>query len=206
MFSPAIEQQQFSGFLDDIKKLLSASVKAVAPLIKQVPGVDTAIQTIKFQIGRFFQIPLRLVNLRKRTNSLLEVARQKNNNIAAGKLIAIQSATTVIESKYRSTESKLTDVLDGLKEQGLGLIPVIPIVLGGSAVMVAGTITYLLKAVSFQEKVLRNVESGLLSPKEAQALFGKRAFFGFGLGGMTTPLLIGGGILLFLMMPKKKRR
>ncbi len=162
-------------------------------LLETIPGVDTAINTIKAKVGEFLGLGIRIQNALKRAFKLNEFARQAGKNVEAGKASASIAALQKAQITFVTTESKLKQLMDGLKAAKVPGFGVLPIALGLLALTVVAGVTGLIKYVSFQEKVLDDIEKGLIP-----AGYKPSALFGISIGGMT-PLLIGGAALLGLM-------
>lgn len=164
--------------------------------IELIPGVQEAVNYIKGKVGDFFQLPSRITAGIKKAIQLNEVARAKGKSVQASEALAVKLVFDKARSSYNSLEAKLKTVLDALKSAGLGIIPFIVI---GAALALAAGMALLFKTVSFNEKVLSDIENKILTPEEAAGLFGKRPWFGGLLGGLGTPLLLLGGGLLVLL-------
>lgn len=171
--------EAMEGILDDIKSALSSAVSVVKQTISAgitaVPGATDAINYVKAQVGKFFQLPQRIKAAQQRAQTLQAAAAGKGMSTEAGEAAAVLSALSSASGTYTSTESKLTGVLDAMKAAGFGALPVVVL---GVAVAVAASMAYLFKTVSFNETVLDKIEKKVLTPKEAQELFGKTPLLG----------------------------
>ncbi len=167
------------GILDDIKGALATAVGFVKDTIKSgvtaIPGATDAINYVKAQVGKFFQLPQRIKAAQDRATALRAAATGKGFNTEAAEAGAVQGALTSLSGTYASTEKKLTGLLDGMKAAGFGALPV---ALLAVAVAVAASMAYLFKTISFNESVLDKIEKKVLTPKEAQELFGKSPLLG----------------------------
>jgi hypothetical protein len=167
-----------------------------ATSISAIPGVETALLTIKAQVGKFFELPLRIRRALDRAAKLQLAANTKGLSAEAAALVGLSRALESLRSLYATTEGKLRSVLDDLKTYGLGFLP---IALGLAALGVAATMAYLFKTVSFQESVLDKIEKKVLTPAEAEAVFGRKPAVELNLlGGAALPVLLvaGGGLWL----------
>ena len=183
------------SFWDTFTSAVKSGVQAVGQATGSTPAFQSAVNVVKGKVGEFFQLPGRIDAAMKKANILLSQAQAKGKNLEAGEVSGLISFLNSLKSKYTSTESKLKSVLDSLKVAGLG---VIPLVLVTAVIAVAASVTYLIKSIYATERALDAVEKKILSPEEANKLFGG---FGLNLGGITTPLIliavVGIGLMAF---------
>ncbi|KKK98943.1 hypothetical protein LCGC14_2637700 [marine sediment metagenome] len=101
-------------------------------------------------------------------------------------------------NRWEAVASKIPG-LDG----SLGIIPVIPIALAGTVIAIAVSMALLLRKLTAEERALKLLEQGRITPAEAielaQNLEGGRMGFGLGSFGAVPVLLAAGAVAFFLM-------
>ncbi len=189
----------FSDWWSDIKGVFSSTLQAAETQAMSLPGVQTAINTVKAKVGEFFQLPLRIAAAQKRGSAVLKVAQEKGMSLQAAEVSGLLSILNTLKSQYDSTETKLSTVLDQLKQYGFGFLPLI---VATAVIAVAASVTYLINSVYKTERALDAVQSKVMTPDEASKFFGTSGILG-SLGGFGTPLLIGGAVLAFFLFGRR---
>ncbi len=88
--------------------------------------------------------------------------------------------------------------------EGLGIVPVVPIALAATVIAVAGSMALLLRRLTAEERIVRSLERGTLTPAQAVELAaniegGKPGLLGAIGGGAMVPLALGAAALWFFM-------
>ncbi len=160
-------------------------------------SLDNAESYIKGRIQSFFDQSKVLRDRLMTIGNMLQVAKAKQDQAAIGKLVVIQSQTKEAFNEQLRLEQLLMPFAKHFQVNvTLGALPV---VLGLSAVAVAGAMYMHFEKVRMQGKALDLVAQGLLTPAEA-AKITDSSLIGFGGGvGLALPLVAAGGFLLFWM-------
>jgi len=88
--------------------------------------------------------------------------------------------------------------------EGLGIVPVIPLALAATVVAVAASMALVLRRLTAEERVLRSLERGTITPAQAVALAaniegGKPGLLGAIGGGAMVPLALAGAAAWFFL-------
>lgn len=172
-----------------------------------LPGVRDAWAYVQDKLREWSALPKKFSDLSLKAYNLSVAAKAQGKPELANKVGSVITELTNVQSLWATTNEKLAGVLRDIKAAGFGIIPV---VLGVALVAGVTVMVYVFKTVGYQERVLADIEKGLLPPGALPSGGSDPFDFGGGLGkavgGALTPLiLVGGGYLLWQMMQKKQR-
>lgn len=171
----------------------------VLDMVSQLPGVQNAIDSIKAYMGEFLGLPRRITAAMDKADRLKRLAQDKGDNTATAKVVASASALSNLRVQYAKAETKVKWLLDQLKAAGFGVLPV---AVALAAVTIAGTVVYLIKSVSYQERLLADVEKGLV-PASALGAGGWAGALG-SIGGALP--WVAGAVVVAVVVPRFMRR
>ncbi len=88
--------------------------------------------------------------------------------------------------------------------EGLGIVPVVPIALAATVIAVAGSMALVLRRLTAEERIVRSLERGSITPAQAVELAaniegGKPGLLGAIGGGALVPLALAGAAAWFFM-------
>jgi hypothetical protein len=88
--------------------------------------------------------------------------------------------------------------------EGLGIVPVVPIALAATVIAVAGSMALVLRRLTAEERIVRNLERGSITPAQAIELAaniegGRPGLLGAIGGGALVPLALAGAAAWFFM-------
>jgi hypothetical protein len=88
--------------------------------------------------------------------------------------------------------------------EGLGIVPVVPLALAATVIAVAGSMALVLRRLTAEERIVRGLERGTLTPAQAVQLAaniegGKPGLLGAIGGGALVPLALAGAAAWFFM-------
>ncbi len=88
--------------------------------------------------------------------------------------------------------------------EGLGIVPVVPLALAATVIAVAGTMALLLRRLTAEERVVRQLERGAITPAQAVELAasiegGRPGLLGAIGGGALVPLALAGAAAWFFL-------
>lgn len=171
--------------------------------------IEKIIQFFRDKLGEFYTLPSRIAASRRRAAQLREVAARKGLAQQQTQLAAIDNKLSRMMVSHSELQGKLAAIFAKLGEFGiripgataggtLGFVPAIPIVVVAAASGVAIAIAAMLTDYAKQERLLKQIEAGILTPEEAKELGAGRPLFGLDLGKLAVPvaLAIGAAILI----------
>lgn len=102
----------------------------------------------------------------------------------------------------RNRWNAVADRVPGL--EGLGIVPVVPIALAATVIAVAGSMALVLRRLTAEERIVRGLERGTLTPAQAVELAaniegGKPGLLDMIGGGAMVPLALAGAAAWFFM-------
>lgn len=156
----------------------------------------------------FFTLPSRIAALRASALKVAEIAMQRGRPDVAQQSQQIAGNLGVTTTNHASVQQRISGFLSRLGAMGiqlpasggtLGIVPAIPIALivvgGGIALAVAAIFSDYAK----QERALKEVAAGVLTPEEAAKIIAAGKTFSFDVGSALKPLawVAGFGALIF---------
>lgn len=160
------------------------------------PTAEDAVNYIKSKVGEFFGLPIRFKRALEKAARIKASAKARNDNATIAKAMSIELGVNKLKAGYPALEKRVQSLLDQLKSLGLGLIPLVVI---GVAVSVAGAVAFQLTSLKRLEVELSAIEKGTVS----EGFFKGKSLFGIDLSGMMLPVAavaVGG----FILMRKKR--
>lgn len=168
--------------------------RGLSGIMDYIPGADSAINYVKAKVGAFFQLPYEYDKARKQIPSLIEAAKAKNDTATVAQLQAIQAGINALHGSYASAEAKVKAFLDTLKEYGLG---VLPLVVAGAAITVAGVVSYQLLTWAKLKAKLDAVKQGY-----APSSILSEPLFSVGGLGLGLPVLAVVGVGAYFLLKR----
>jgi hypothetical protein len=162
--------------------------------------INRVIAFFREKLADFYTLPSRIMASRRRAKQLLDIAEKKGNAEAARQLAQIDSNLAVMLNRHGELQGKLAGVfaqlgqfgikISGGGSSGLGVVPVVPVAVVAAASAVAIAVAAILADYAKQEKLLKQIEAGILTPEEAKALGAARPLLGIDLGKLAVPLVL----------------
>lgn len=169
-------------------------------------SIDKIIDFFRTKLSEFYTLPSRIAASRRRAAKLREIAERKGAVASVTKISEVESNLSRLLVSHASIQSKLAAVFAKLGEYGikiggggtLGAVPVIPLAVIAAASAVAIAVAAMLADYAKQEKILNQIEAGILTPEEAKALGAGRPLLGIDLGKLALPVALYIGALILL--------
>lgn len=152
-----------------------------------IPGLREAYDFVSKQLANWATVPGRIKAAMAKATALSAAAQTQGKTALAGKASEANSALAALESVYQSTQDKISGALKDLKAAGFG---VVPLIVAGVLIVAAGTMLYVFKNLEYNERVLSDIEKGILPPSSLPGGSG----FGGAVGGAVGDILKWGAI------------
>lgn len=179
-----------------------------------------AVQFVAAKIKDWANVPKRLETLIMNAGVVQARAREQGNAKAAARAADVIINAGELLTTYTHIADKVDAVRQWLRSVGvlsgygegegtLGFIPVLPVALIAIALAAAAGMYLVYQGLAYNQRLLADVESGLLPPSALPSSggAGPKGFFdnlGHALGG-TTGLMLGLGALALLLSSRKPR-
>ena len=163
---------------------------------------DQAVAYLRERWDAWQALPARLEQLMAEGTHVLGLARAQGRTGTAERTEDVLQALGTLRGTVVAVSSKIDWVRQKFAAAGYGNeLGAIPFILAGIAIAAAAGMALVFKGISYNERVLRDIEKGILPP-EALNGGGIGGAIGRGIGGALVPIAIGAGALWFLSQRK----
>ncbi len=168
---------------------------------------EQAVAYLRERWDAWQRLPARLDQLMSEGAHVLGLARAQGRTGTAERAEDVIQALGTLRGTVVAVSGKIEWVRQKLAAAGYGNeLGIIPIVLAGFAIAAAAGMALVFKGISYNERVLRDIEKGILPPESLPGGGGGiGGAFGRGLGQALLPIA-GIGALLFFASQQRRAR
>lgn len=179
-----------------------ARAVALGANFMDLPGVKDAYDFIRGQWDKWKGIPTRITAAVAKADELTQLAKQQNKPQVATVTGEALGALTSLKNFWDSANAKLDAAMADLRSMGFGIVPLI---VAAAVIAAAGAFYYVFRQMEYYERVLSDVEAGVLTGEQGQNILGggdgvEQTFtgeIGHAVGKVLIgAVVIGGGYLL----------
>lgn len=127
--------------------------------IWDIPGARKAYDFVQQQLAIWASVPGRIRAALDKSAALSAIAQRQGKPALGGKAAESTRALTTLSNVWQTANEKLTGALKELKAAGFGIVPLI---VAGAIIAAAGVMLYVFKNLEYNERVLSDIEKGLL--------------------------------------------
>lgn len=190
---------------------------ALSGSFMDLPGVKDAYDFVRAQWAKWQSMPDRMAAAFAKADELTQQAQAQGRPQLASLTGEALQGLTSLRNFWNSANTKLDQAMADVKAMGFGIVPLI---VGAAVLAAAGAFYYVFRQQEYYEKILTDVEHGLLTTDQVKDLPGTDGGSdngGGGLGGeigkavgkiLIGGAVLGGGYLIVtqMVMPKLRAR
>lgn len=171
--------------------------EAAAQQAEQTSAAGAAVAYIKGRWAAFVALERSLLDLAHRS-AVVSAEAERRGDLVDHEL-ARQSVARIVG--LRSLHDRALRTFDGMRDaipsfQGLGALAVVPLALVGTVLALAAMVTFIFARVGAEERIVRLLEAGQLTPEEAARLLENADAPSAGEGFASTLKWVLGGVVV----------